>query len=391
MADEFEGMELDDCFRLVKQIGEGGMGKVFEAEDLALDRMIAIKLVAGRGDDPELKKRFVKEIKAAAKIEHPNLVPVFRAGFDKGLLYMAMRLIKGSDLARILVDGQLDQKRALKIFEDAAAALQCIHEAGYAHRDVKPANILVAAPGKATEYALLGDLGIAKALDDPAGITKGQPPGTPLYMAPETFEHWITDARSDQYSLACVLFEMLSGQAPFSGDSAAEIAEKHMEEEAPDIAAFNPAVPDSVRAALKRALCKEPGKRFSSIAEFCKVVFEEDDGNGERRLTPVEISRSLFGLAPDRDERASQLAMETFLTLWANGYKAPEGDPSSPKRRNGALRSLVVGENFLEGFKDSAQGRRAETACQRLADGSDFSGSEGMALACSSSRAVPLR
>jgi serine/threonine protein kinase len=393
-GDDLIGLELDDKFRLVKQIGEGGMGSVFEAEDFVLDRMVAVKLVQGRDGDAQLKERFVKEIKAASKIEHPNLVPVFTAGYDKGFLYLAMRLIKGWDLARILIEGYLEVDRALKIFEDVARGLECIHQAGYVHRDVKPANILVAEVGKPSEYALLGDLGIAKALDDPGGITKGQPPGTPLYMAPETFEHWIADARSDQYSLACVLFEMLAGRPPFYADELGEIANQHVEAPPPDIAVFNPGVPDNIRVALNQALSKVPAERFASISKFYDSVRDSIDEEAPdfvnaRKLTPVEISRSLFGLAPDRDERSSQLAMETFLTLWANDYEAPQDQPKSPKRRNGALRSLILGENFLEGFKDDGEdGRRAEAACRKLAAGADFAGSDSMGLAQQALRAL---
>lgn len=394
-GDDLSGLELDGAFRLLKQIGEGGMGRVYEADQYSLKRKVAVKLVAGRDGDPHLKERFQKEMKAAGEIKHQNLVPVYTAGYDQGYLYIAMELIKGLDLARILLEGPLETDRALKLSGDVARALHCIHNDGYVHRDVKPANIMVAEVGASTEYALLGDLGIAKAIDDPDGITKGQPPGTPVYMAPESFLHWTADARSDQYSLACVLFEMLAGRPPFISAEGAEISDQHIEANPPDIASLCPGAPDSIRKALERALAKKPEDRYPSILDFYEAAREESEeewGGGSpkvRRLTPVEISRSLFGLAPDRDERASQLAMETFLTLWANGYDDPQGDPMSPKRRNGALRSLVLGDNFLEGFKEESDaGKRAEAACEKLASGRDFSGSDGMELAQKAVRAL---
>ncbi|HEV2857954.1 MAG TPA: serine/threonine-protein kinase [Solirubrobacterales bacterium] len=392
----YEGMELDGAFRLITQIGKGGMGAVYEAEELAVKRRVAVKLILDDGD-PHLKQRFLKEMEAALKIEHRNLIPLFRAGFDekKSLLYMAMRLVKGTDLAHVLLSGALDLERSLRILGNVGEALQCIHGQGYVHRDVKPANILLAEIGQPSEYALLGDLGIAKALDDPAGITKGEPPGTPVYSAPETFKNWVTTPKSDQYSLACVLFEMLAGHPPFFLGDRLEIARQHMEDPAPDLASANPGAPNSVRKALARALDKDPEKRFSTVADFCAAAregweAEADEEAGMRRLTPAEVSRSLFGLAPDRDERASQLAMETFLTLWANGYEAPAGKPKSPKRRNGALRSLVLADNFLEGFKgdSDARGAHAEEACAKLAAGRDFSGSEGIGLAQKALRAL---
>lgn len=394
-GDDLSGLELDGAFRLQKLIGEGGMGRVYEAEQYSLKRKVAVKLVAGRDGDPHLKERFQNEMKTAGEIKHQNLVPVYTAGYDQGYLYIAMELIEGLDLARILLEGPLETGRALKLAGDVAHALQCIHNDGYVHRDVKPANILVAEVGAATEYARLGDLGIAKAVDDPAGITKGQPPGTPVYMAPESFLHWTADARSDQYSLACVLFEMLAGRPPFVPLEGAVISDQHIEAAPPDIASLCPGVPDSIRKALERALAKKPEERYPSILDFYEAAREEIEEEGDggsskvRRLTPVEVSRSLFGLAPDRDERASQLAMETFLTLWANGYEDPQGSPMSPKRRNGALRSLVLGDNFLEGFREeSDSGKRAEAACEKLAGGSDFSGSDGMELAQKAVRAL---
>jgi serine/threonine protein kinase len=395
-ADDLIGLELDNAFQLTKQIGEGGMGRVYEAEQYSLKRKVAVKLVAGRDGDPHLKERFQKEMEVAGEVKHQNLVPVITAGYDHGYLYIAMELIEGLDLARILQEGPLEGDRALRLTGDVARALQCIHNDGFVHRDVKPANILVAEVAAATEYARLADFGIAKAIDDPAGITKGVPPGTAGYMAPENFVDWSAGPAADQYSLACVLFEALAGRPPFD-PAAPDIMDLTIEAEPPDIASLAPGTPDSVRKALQRALAKKPEERYPSVLEFYEAAREEIEdeeeaaggADEELRLTPVEVSKSLFGLAPDRDERASQLAMETFLTLWANGYADPGAKPKSPKRRNGALRSLVLGDNFLEGFKeDGEDGRRAEAACGKLAGGRDFSGSDGIELAQKAVRAL---
>jgi hypothetical protein len=395
-ADDLIGIELDNAFKLLRQIGKGGMGCVYEAEQYSLKRRVAVKLVAGREGDPHLKERFQKEMKVAGEIKHLNLVPVIDAGFDHGYLYIAMELVEGLDLARILHEGPLEVDRALRLTGDVARALQCIHNDGFVHRDVKPANILVAEVGEATEYPLLADFGIAKAIDDPVGITKGIPPGTPGYMAPENFVDLSAGPAADQYSLACVLFEMLAGRPPFD-PAAPDILDLTVEAEPPDLASVAVGVPDSIRKALQRALAKKPEDRYPSVLEFYEAAraeiedAEEAAGEADKapRLTPVEVSKSLFGLAPDRDERASQLAMETFLTLWANEYADPGAEPKGPKRRNGALRSLVLRDNFLEGFKDEGEeGRRAEAACGKLAAGRDFSGSDGIELAQKAVRAL---
>lgn len=393
--EDLADLELDKSFRLLRKIGEGGMGCVYEAEQFSLNRKVAVKIVAGRGGDRQLKERFQKEMKLAGEVKHKNLVPIIDAGFDQNYLYIAMELVEGLDLARILKDGPLDLDRALRLTGDIAGALQCLHDDNFVHRDVKPANILVAEVGKATEYARLGDFGIAKATDEPAGITKGIPPGTLGYMAPENFKTWSAGPAADQYSLACVLFEMLAGRPPFD-PADPDITDLTLEAEPPDIATIVVGVPESIRTALQRALAKTPEERYPSVLEFFEAArgemnaeLEKGDGATPLRLTPVEVSRALFGLAPDRDERASQLAMETYLTLWANDYTYPMGRPKSPKRRNGALRSLVIGENFLEGFKeDGAEGRRAESACAELAAGRDFLGSDGIGLAQKALRAL---
>lgn len=399
---DLTGLELDDRFRLGEQVGEGGMGAVYEAEDLTLPRRVAVKVLPAEDADSDLKRRFKLEMDAAASIEHRSIVPVFAAGFDQGFLYIAMRFVDGPDLKELLEGGPLELERALRILGDVASALRRMHAAHYVHRDVKPANILVAEAGTSGEYALLADMGIVRALDDPAGVTHGMPPGTPLYMAPETFQHWVAEAPADQYALACVLFEMLAGRPPFESDERFEIERMHVSVPAPSLAEFAPEAPEEVCQAVSRALEKDPTDRFADIADFAAAVFGEtpeqaaereehagEEGPPERRLTPAAVSSDLFGISPDRDERASQLAMETLLTLWSNGYAPPEGQPESPKRRNGALRALAIGENFLKGFEDQAlPGLTIEEMGDRLASGHDFAGSDGLALAQDALRAL---
>jgi serine/threonine protein kinase len=390
--DPLIGLEIDD-YRLTSKIGQGGMGVVYAAEDLALNRRVAVKLLPRAVVDRQLRERFEREMRHAAAIEHPNIVPVFRAGLAHDFLYIAMSFVNGPDLRRVLMGARPPLERSLKLFEGVAAAVAFMHDERYVHRDIKPANILVRHAGTPTEWPLLTDLGIARALDDPRSITRGRPPGTPVYMAPETFLHWVAEAPADQYALACVLFEMVAGRPPFVADNVAEVERLHTDEPAPRVTDFC-VVPDGVAVALERALSKDPAARYESIGAFSAAVLEGASEDRvapppppppeppERKLTPASVSLALFAVSPDRDEKASQLAAETFLTLQANGYAAPDGDLASPKRRNGAVRSLAIGENFLEGFEQEVGANFTVAALgERLARGQDFLGSDGLGLA----------
>jgi serine/threonine protein kinase len=388
--------ELDDGrYELESVLGAGGMGTVFAAKDRTLARPVAIKVL--REDvskDPTFRARFGSEIRAVAAVEHPNVVPIYDVGVhDDGLLFIVMRLIPGRDLLGLLEEGGLAPERAMARFQQVAHALQAVHLAGFVHRDVKPANVLVGNVGEADEYAVLSDFGIARALDGSPGPTVGLPPGTPPYMAPEMWLHWTADARSDQYALACVLIQMLTGEPPYKGEDIAALRDQHCDAPLPQLGELLPEAPDGLAAAIAKALSKRPEDRFDSVAAFAAEAladpFEDTlppdgvtDSAEQRRLTANQISTALFGIAPDRDEKAAHLAMETFLTLWANDYEPPVGKLRSPKRRNAALRSLAMQTNFFEGFDGVVPGgKSAEQLGSQLASGQDFANSANLSLA----------
>jgi serine/threonine protein kinase len=406
-SDPLIGTELD-AFRIDALIARGGMGIVYRATQLALRRTVALKVLAeDLAEDKDFRARFQREIDNAAAVEHPNVVPVYDAGYDAGRFYIAMQYIDGPDLAK-LAGGQMDLDRALKLFDQIAAGLQYIHDCGFVHRDVKPQNVLVWHADHSEETAMLTDFGISLALDKGSDITRGRPPGTPRYMAPEVTERWETGPAADQYSLACVLFELLAGRTPFEAVDRVELEQAHVSSAVPDIEHFVPNVPVQVGQSLRRALAKDPGARFADVREFAFAVRgdlsalslpgEDLPSQGvaiagdvdERRLAPAQVSRRLFVVAPDRDERSPQLAMETLLTLRANDFKPLAGEPlAGPKRRNGALRSLAIGENFLEGIDaPAAPGLSTEALGGRLAKGQDFLGSDGLSLAQQALRAL---
>jgi serine/threonine protein kinase len=381
-------------YKVERLLGAGGMGEVWMAIDQSLGRRVAIKVVSGAlVDDSEARARFHTEVQAVAAAEHPYIVPLYDVGFEDGRLFIVMRLVDGPDLRALCADGPLAPGRGLQLFRQVSEAVQAIHDRGIIHRDLKPANILIAEPGQPGEYAVLTDFGVARISVDP-GLTVGMPPGTPRYMAPEIWLSHEASAFSDQYALACMLFEMLTGQAPFDAGDILEIRERHCDEAPPELGLILPEAPGSLADAIRRALSKDPHRRFGSVAEFAHAAlaegFAEDIPSGPQvtesprlQLSPAGSSAALFGLAPDRDERAPQLAMETYLTLWANGYATP-GDASlrGPKRRNGALRSLATGTNFLEGLDEPGPGGHSPAwVGDSLASGRDFANSANLALA----------
>src|SRR4051812_41795543 len=230
-SDPLIGTELGD-YRPVRVLGKGGMGVVYEAEDLPLRRKVALKVLAPEVvEDRTARARFQREIDHAVAIEHPHVVPVYNAGFERPHFFIAMRLIPGDDLAALeKMGGPLPPARALRLVGQIASALHAVHGSGLVHRDVKPHNVLIWGAGEEEEHAVLTDFGIAKALDESRGITGlGAVAGTPAYMAPEVCLGQPATPASDQYSLAITAFELLSGELPITGD-AVSFRDAHVEQ-----------------------------------------------------------------------------------------------------------------------------------------------------------------
>lgn len=203
---------------LADELGRGGMGIVYAAQDLALKRTVAMKILAPHLlDDATARARFQREIKHAVAIEHPHVVPVYSAGYEDGHFYLAMRYVRGPNLFDLISqEGRLKEARALRIVGQMASALWAVHEVGIVHRDVKPQNVLIWGTGGVDEHAFLTDFGIARALDEVLHLTRSGALGTRGYMAPELFEGGDPSPACDQYSLAVLAYELLTGEPPFS-------------------------------------------------------------------------------------------------------------------------------------------------------------------------------
>jgi serine/threonine-protein kinase len=270
-------------YRIREPVGRGGMGVVYRAEEVALGgRPVAVKILSPElSDNPELRRRFLREMRVAASIEHPNIVPIYRAGEEGGLLYIAMRYLHADDLGRLLrTGGPLLPGRAVRVVEQVARALDVAHRHGLVHRDVKPANILVEPPQEPgeEEHVYLVDFGVAKAREiDPTQVGQDATGadwfvGTPLYAAPEQLRGEAVDGRADVYALGCVLFECLTGRPPYQGGSDGAVIAAHLTATPPAASRLRPGLPAALDRVIARALAKDPAARFATCGELAAAA-----------------------------------------------------------------------------------------------------------------------
>jgi serine/threonine-protein kinase len=253
-------------------LGKGGMATVYAARDVRHEREVAIKVLAAELAEALGAERFLNEIKTTANLRHPHILPLYDSGNADGLLFYVMPLVEGETLRdRMTREGQLPISDALRIANEVSDALSYAHARGVIHRDIKPENILLEGG-----HAVVADFGIARAVSAAGGarLTQtGMSVGTPAYMSPEqAVADESLDGRSDLYSLACVVYEMLAGQAPFIGPTAAAIVRQHMTIDAAPITNLRPAVPAHVAGVLQRALAKSPDDRFNPVAAFATAL-----------------------------------------------------------------------------------------------------------------------
>ncbi len=260
-------------YRIEDLIGRGGMGIVYRAYDLRLKRPVALKLVAPPlARDERFRERFARESELVMSLEHPNVVPIYDAGDVDGRVYLAMRLVNGSDLGSLLrSEGALEPARAIAICTQVAAALDAAHERGLVHRDVKPSNVLL----DGSEHVYLADFGLTRRLGDEGGVGgDDRSLGTPAYLAPEQLEGGPVDGSADLYSLGCVLYECLTGEPVFPRTSQLALAWAHLEEEPPEPSRGRPELPEAIDAVVGRALAKEPEQRYPTCGELISAAQE---------------------------------------------------------------------------------------------------------------------
>jgi len=305
--------------------GRGGMGEVYRALDLRLERPVALKLLSERlSDDEGFRDRLLRESRLAASLDHPNVVPIYEAGEADGRLFIAMRYVDGTDLKALLRrEGALAPERAVAIAAQIADALDAAHGKGLVHRDVKPSNILLDQQG-GREHAYLADFGLTQSVSD-AGPTDGQLMGTVDYVAPEQIRGEQVDGRADVYALGCLLFETLTGTLPFSGASDVAVVYAHLEQEPPRASERRPGIPPALDDVLARAMAKDPGDRQPSCRT---LVIETRTALGLVRPEPVTRRRiALVAIA------AAALAAAAAAAV----VLATRGDTPGPAVAGGSL------------------------------------------------------
>ncbi len=264
-------------YRLEERIGQGGMAVVFRAYDSRLDRQVALKILApGLSQDDAFRQRFIRESRAAAAVDDPHITPVFEAGEADGVLFIAMRFVRGGDV-RSLIDrlGPLPPERVAEIVSQVASALDAAHARGLVHRDVKPANMLLE-PNPAADrpdHVYLSDFGLSKTSLAVSGLTAtGQFLGTLDYVAPEQIEGRPLDGRTDAYALACSAYEMLCGEPPFRRDQGVSVMYAHLSEPPPPIRPRRPGLPPAIDEVMAKGLAKSPADRYASCRDFATAL-----------------------------------------------------------------------------------------------------------------------
>jgi serine/threonine protein kinase, bacterial len=258
-------------YRLIELLGRGGMGEVWRAHDTDTDRKVAIKVLpANLSEDDEFQRRFRREAHAAARLNSPHVIPIHHYGEIDGRLYVDMRLVEGRDLAAVLADGPLDPARAVRIIEQVAKALHAAHNVGLLHRDIKPSNIVL----DEDDFAYLIDFGIARTLNDTRMTKTGNTIGTFAYIAPERLRTGTEDARADIYSLACVLYECLTGHPPFPGDTMGPLINAHLNTPPPRPSINQTNVPPAVDEVIATGMAKDPDNRYATTVELANAAHD---------------------------------------------------------------------------------------------------------------------
>jgi serine/threonine protein kinase len=331
---------VEGKYKIDRLLGKGGMGAVFLAHDLTLEREVAIKVLPPDiSMDEHIVKRFQQEAKTSAKLDHTNIIPIYRVESEGGLNYFVMKYVAGTSLEDVL-----DQKQPLaidyvqRVLWEAACALGHAHQRGVVHRDVKPANIMFDHDGR----VMLTDFGISKALQAASGFTgTGMIIGTPHYMAPEQAKGTTVDGRADQYSLGVVAYRMLTGELPYSGDSVHTILYKHIFEEVPRVSGKRVGTPEFLTTAISRALLKEPGQRYGTMEEFATAVWPEQ---------PVAVPTKGAATRSQRRPPPPRTASADAPTEMTNAPTTPiprAGLRIAPAKRKRSSVGMVVGAVVL--------------------------------------------
>ena len=323
---EFDTGQRFGAYMLGKLLGRGGMGVVYEAQHVHLGRTVALKLLTPElSENPDFRARFLRESQLAATLEHPSIVTVYDAGEVDGVLYLAMRYVRGTDLAALLAQrAPLSPRETFSILGQVATALDAAHTAGLVHRDVKPANVMIEG-----DRCYLTDFGLTKRTmaETRALTTAGQFLGTVDYVAPEQIEGRDQDGRVDVYALACVLFECLTGSRPYPRDSQVAIIYAQLREPPPRATELRPDLPPVIDAVIARGMAKAPERRYQTCMAMIDAGLSAVPAATTQPRAPAVQDLPTAPLPPPTGTRATAPLPPT----------APPPPPPAPSRSRGPL------------------------------------------------------
>jgi eukaryotic-like serine/threonine-protein kinase len=330
-ADPMIGRVLDRRYRITARIARGGMATVYRADDLRLDRTVAVKVMhAGLGDDEAFAARFVREARAAARLSHPHVVAVQDQGEDDGVVFLAMEYVPGYTLRdTIAAEAPMSPRRALAVLDPVLQALAAAHRAGLVHRDVKPENVLISEDGRTIKVA---DFGLARAVTAETQHTStGMLIGTVSYVAPELVTNGTADARVDVYAAGVILYELLTGRKPHTGETPIQVAYQHVHQDVPAPSQAVPGIPPYVDALVARATARDRDRRPADAGVFLHEL--------------RQVTNALAGGAalPERTELIpSPTAIVRTQPESRPAERQPERQPERPTRRRRGPLTLIL-------------------------------------------------
>lgn len=350
---QMEGKKLGGRYEILSRIGGGGMAVVYKAKDILLHRNVAIKVLSeSLSNDQEFVRRFDREAQAAASLSHPNIVNVYDVGQDGYIHYIVMELVEGPTLKQMILErGQLTTAEAGDIAAQICDGLQHAHDNQIVHRDIKPHNILIGKNGRAK----VTDFGIARAASSSTITQTGSVMGSVHYFSPEQARGGQIGSKADIYSLGVVLYEMLTGELPFDGDSAISIALKHLQEPVIDPRELNDKVPESMVNIVMRALEKDPEMRYTSVKAMMQDInyaLQFDSSRENRWERPTKTSDIFQTIPLSADEETEVHKVFQPRSNKTSNYQSPvqREEIRSPKRSE-ANHSTKVGQETMAGLE----------------------------------------
>ena len=299
VSDPLVGQLLDGRYHVGPRLARGGMATVYEAHDNRLDRTIALKVMhPSLADDEEFVSRFIREAHSAARLSHPNVVAVYDQGADQGHVFLAMELVRGRTLRDLIrAEGHLSPRQALEVLEPVLAALGAAHQAGLMHRDVKPENVLLSDDDRVK----VADFGLARAVTGANShtTTSGVLMGTVAYLSPEQVTRGVADPRSDVYAAGIVLFEMLTGSKPYDGETAIQVAYRHVHDDVPAPSSLVPGLPAELDHLVARATSRDPDGRPADARRFLAEVVAARRAMSDGELDTLGPALSALSSTPD--------------------------------------------------------------------------------------------